>query len=163
MLDVTESTSLSLLLIINGMGIPGRLIPAYLADRHFGPMNVLIPSALLSGVLIYVWIAVDSYSGIIAFVVVYGYVAAGVQSLFPATLSSLTTDLNKMGTKVGMVFTIYGIATLTGSPLAGALITGDGGSYLHAYIFCGTVMFVGSFVLIAARTARLGRTLIKRV
>lgn len=145
------------------MGIPGRLIPAWLADRHFGPMNVLIPTALLSGVLIFSWIAVDSYSGIIAFVVVYGYVAAGVQSLFPATLSSLTTDLSKMGTKVGMVFTIYGLATLTGAPLAGALITGDGGRYLHGQVFGGVVMVCGSLVLVAARTATVGRRLRKRI
>lgn len=159
----SRSSSVSLLLILNGLGIPGRLVPAQLADRYFGPLNLLIPTALLSGILVYCWIVVESYEGLIGFSIVYGYVGAGVQSLFPATLATLTDDLNKMGTRVGMVFTIYGMAVLTGSPICGALISSNGGSYLTAQIFGGTVILGGSLLLLGARSAKLGKTLIRRI
>ena len=69
----------------------------------------------------------DSLGGLIAFVIIYGYFGAAVQGLFPATLSSLTTDLRKMGVRIGMVFSIVSIACLTGPPLAGALIQRERG------------------------------------
>lgn len=124
---------------------------------------MLIPTALMSGILLYCWVSVQDYGGLVAFAVVYGYVGAGVQSLFPATLASLTDDLSKMGTRVGMVFTIYGIAVLTGSPICGALVSSSGGDYLPAQIFAGTVIIGGSLLLLAARQAKLGKTLFKRI
>jgi MFS family permease len=116
----------------------------------------MVPTTFFAGLLIYCWAAVNTLNGQLAFVIVYGYFAAGVQSLFPATLSSLTTDLKKMGVRVGMVFSIISIACLTGPPLAGALIHRKGGDYLYAQIFGGTVVMCGSLFLIAARVAKTG-------
>jgi len=162
-LHTSDRASLDILLILNGMGIPGRIIPALLADRVFGPMNMLIPTALLSGLLLLCWIAIHSYGGLIGFLVVLGYFAAGVQSLFPSTLSSLTTDLRKMGTRVGMVFTVYGLATLTGPPIGGALITAYGGGYLHAQLFAGLCLCCGSALLVVARQVKVRGALVKKV
>lgn len=94
---------------------------------------------------------------------VYGLFAAGIQSLFPATTSSLTTDMKKAGVRMGMVFSIVSLASLTGSPLAGALIQERGGSYLYAQMFSGTVFFCGCLTLIAARLAKTGRKFVARV
>ena len=102
-----------------------------------------------------VWVAVTSLSGQIVFVIIYGYFGAGVQSLFPAALSSLTKDLKKMGVRIGMVFSIISLASLTGPPLAGALIERDGGDYLYAQIFGGTTMVCGSLMLVGARVAQI--------
>lgn len=82
---------------MNGVGMVGRLIPAYFADRCFEPLNTLIPFAFVAGLLIYCWAAISSSGGLLAFDIVYGLFAAGIQSLFPATLFSLTTDLKKAG------------------------------------------------------------------
>lgn len=136
---------------LNCIGIPGRLIPALLADRYFGPFNTLIPAVFLSGLLLFIWIAVSTYNGLIAFVIVYGFWANAVQTLFPSTLSSLTTDMSKMGTRIGMNFTIVSIACLTGPPIAGALIQVGKGKFLYAQLFGGTTMFVGTAVLGLAR------------
>lgn len=46
--------------VMNGVGLVGRLVPAYLADQYFGPLNTLIPFVLTSGLLIYCWAAVVS-------------------------------------------------------------------------------------------------------
>lgn len=109
-LGISESASINDLLILNGVGLFGRLIPNHLADRFFGPLNTLIPFAFISGLLIYCWAAVHSSGGLIGFAVIYGLFAAGIQSLFPATLSSLTTDLKKAGVRMGMVFSLVSFA-----------------------------------------------------
>lgn len=48
--------------VLNGVGLVGRLVPAYLADQYFGPLNCLIPFVFVSGLLIYCWAAVISPS-----------------------------------------------------------------------------------------------------
>lgn len=78
-----------------------------------------------------------------------------MQSLFPATLLTLTRDLKKMGVRIGMVFSIISLACLIGPPLAGALIQSNEGNYLHAQIFGGTTMICGSLMLVGARVAQI--------
>lgn len=155
-LNLSRNDSINLLLILNGVGLFGRLIPAYLADKYFGPLNLIGPVTFVAGVLLYCWAAVSSSNGLIAFAVVYGLFAAGIQSLFPATLSSLTTDLKKAGVRMGMCFSVISFACLTGSPIAGALIEKDGGQYLHAQLYAGSIMVVGSALLVLTRVAKIG-------
>ena len=142
-------------MLLNGIGIPGRLIPALLADRYFGPFNTLVPCLFFSGLMLFVWIAIHDVPGLIAFTAVYGFWANAVQTLFPSTLSSLTTDLTKMGVRVGMVFTIISIACLCGPPIAGALIQVNGGSFLYAQIFGGTSIMTGTMILGLARAIQI--------
>lgn len=141
----------------------GRLIPAHLADRFFGPFNLLVPFTLVSGILLYCWAGVSSRGGLIGFAVIYGLFSAGIQSLFPSTLASLTTDLSKTGVRIGMVFSVISLACLTGPPLAGALIQQAGGRYLYAQMFAGTITICGCFTLAVARMAQTGRHLKVRV
>ncbi|KAL8844590.1 MAG: hypothetical protein Q9176_001102 [Flavoplaca citrina] len=156
-LGIGQQGSINNLLILNGVGLVGRLVPAYLADQYFGPLNCLIPFVFVSGLLIYCWAAVVSPSGLTAFAVIYGLSAAGIQSLFPATITSLTTDLKRAGVRMGMIFTTVSLAVLTGSPLAGALIQERNGNYLSAQMFGGSVLISGCCVLVAARLARTGK------
>lgn len=97
------------------------------------------------------------------FTAIYGFFGGGIQSLFPSALSSLTTDLSKAGTRIGMVFSIVSIATLTGPPLAGALIGRDDGQYLYAQLFGGTSMILGSLLLVGARVSQTGFVLKRRM
>lgn len=162
-LHVSQYTSFSFLLLLNGIGIPGRIIPALISDRYLGPVNTFIPTISLCGILLFSWIGIRSENSVWAFVVIFGYFGAGVQSLFPASLSSLTTDMSKIGVRIGMVFSIVSLACLSGPPIAGRLVQGAGGSYLHAQIFGGTVMLTGAGFVLAARTARHGLVLNKKM
>ncbi|KAL8683798.1 MAG: hypothetical protein Q9186_000286 [Xanthomendoza sp. 1 TL-2023] len=162
-LRITDQQSINNLLILNAVGLVGRLVPAHLADHYFGPLNTLVPFVFLSGLLLYCWAAVASPGGLIGFAVLYGLSAAGIQSLFPATLTSLTTDLRKTGVRMGMIFTVVSFACLTGSPLAGALIQHGNGRYLYAQIFAGTSMMMGCVTLVAARLAKTGKIFRARV
>ena len=155
-LGISETASINNLLILNGIGLIGRLVPAHLADRYFGPLNTLIPFAFSTGLLLYCWASVNSRGRLTGFAAMYGLFAAGIQSLFPATLSSLTTDLQKAGVHMGMVFTVVSFACLTGAPIAGALIQRKHGDYLYAQMFAGTVLMGGCATLFAGRVAKKG-------
>ncbi|GME48726.1 Major facilitator superfamily [Neofusicoccum parvum] len=128
-LGVGEGTSLTLLLVLNAVGVPARLGGGLVADR-VGPVNALIPAVFLAGVLVYCWAAVSSLGAMYVFCVLYGVFGGAIQSLFPAACASLTTDLKKMGVRTGMCFSVVSVACLTGPPIAGALIQRHDGGYL---------------------------------
>ncbi|KAF7560625.1 hypothetical protein G7046_g3507 [Stylonectria norvegica] len=152
-LGASSSDSFTILIIINVVGIPGRMIPALLADKYFGAINVFVPTILSAALCIYLWAEVHTLTSDYVWVVFFGYFGAGIQSLFPATLAGLTNDLSKNGTRIGMVFTIISIAALTGPPLAGKLMEITEGKYLAAQMWGGTCLVVGAAFLVAAGMA----------
>lgn len=96
---LSQSTSFNMLVIMNAVGLPGRVLPGYIADRRTGPLNIMLPIGIVVGGLFFAWTAVHSYGGLVAWACFYGIFAAGIQGLFPATLSSLTSDISKAGTR----------------------------------------------------------------
>lgn len=158
-IGVSETTSINLLLVMNGVGMVGRLVPNFMADRFTGPLNLLIPFSCATAIVAYCWSAVSSMEGLWIFAAFYGFAAAGIQSLFPATLSTLTTDLKKIGVRMGMVLSVVAVAALIGSPIAGALIQRDDGEYLYAQMFMGSAIILGTLTLTAARVVRVGKGL----
>lgn len=58
-----------------------------------------------------------------------------------------------------MVFSVVAFASLTGSPIAGALIQANHGNYLGAQIWAASSMLLGAVALTAARVARTGLVL----
>ena len=123
---------------------------------YIGPLNTLLFLTISCSIVLFAWTAITSYAGLLAFVIIYGMINAGVQGLFLTALSGLTTDLSKMGTRIGMILAILAFSTLTGAPIAGALIDAEQGGFLGVQLFGGTCMLVGSAILIAARTAKTG-------
>ncbi|OIW33592.1 MFS general substrate transporter, partial [Coniochaeta ligniaria NRRL 30616] len=150
-LNTDRSTSIVLLLLMNGLGLPGRIIPALVSDAYLGPFKTLIPLSVASGVLYLCWTRVDSVGGIFAIAVLFGLVNGGVQAMAMAGLPFLTADLSKVGTRSGMVLSIVSVASLTGPPIAGALIQAGGGSYLPMQICMGCIMIAGGGFVAAAR------------
>ncbi|KAL1856158.1 hypothetical protein Plec18167_006472 [Paecilomyces lecythidis] len=151
-IGLSYSDSTNLIIVTNGVGIVGRLIPAYVA-LSTGPLNTIIPLALGASLMMFCWIAVHSVAGLYVFAVLYGIFSNGVQGLWPSTLSSLTPDLSKTGVRIGMGFTVVSFACLTGPPLGGALIASSNG-YVGAQIWGGLTFAVGASVLVAARLSK---------
>lgn len=159
MLGFSYTESLSVIIIINSVGYIGRIGPNVLADKYIGALNAMIPCALVSGILLFAWAGVHNTAGQIAFVVVYGLFSSGVQSLYAVALSSLTTDLSKAGTRMGMCFSVVSISTLIGPPIAGALIQADKGRYLYVQMWGGSIVFAGGLVLVACKWSSSGYSL----
>ncbi|KAH9992527.1 MFS general substrate transporter [Russula compacta] len=144
--------------ILNAGSIVGRLIPNALADR-IGALNMLIPCTLACGVLAFTWIAVHENGGLIAFAILYGFFSGAFVSLPPSTITSLSNDLSKVGTRLGMSFGICGIGVLIGSPVGGALLNLHTGHFLHAQLFGAVVMMISCGCLMLARVAVSGSTI----
>ncbi|KAI1249449.1 hypothetical protein MGN70_009062 [Eutypa lata] len=145
-----------LIMILNGVGIFGRIIPNIVADRWAGVLNSLIVVSLAASVLVYCWAAVSSAEGLIAFTVIYGLLAAALQALFPAAATTMTPEPSRTGTRVGMILCLVSFANLTGPAICGALIQSQGGDYLGAQMFAASSIFLGAMVALAARIAKTG-------
>ncbi|KAK6219651.1 major facilitator superfamily transporter [Colletotrichum tabaci] len=141
----STTDSVSLLLITNGMGIPIRPVVGWLADRHVGPINMFMLMVFLLGGMEFVWIGVETRTGMYVFSVFFGLSNGAAQGVF------------KMGTRFGMIATISGFASLAGPPTAGAIIDKAGGQYLGAQIWGGAMMIASSLMIAAARTAKAGK------
>ncbi|POS87379.1 hypothetical protein EPUL_003287 [Erysiphe pulchra] len=150
-LNLSSKEAMGILMVLNGVGLIGRVVPNFLADFYAGSLNVLIIACVSTGVMIFSWIFVSNQNGLYIWAVFYGIVSAAVQSLYPAALSNLTKDISKSGTRMGMVLTFISFTALTGAPIAGELIERQGGKYMYAQIFSGLSLIVGSGFLIGSR------------
>jgi MFS family permease len=158
-LDLPYETAINVLLVLNGIGVLGRLVPSYFADKYFGCYNMLIPFCFISSTVLFFWPLVKSSSGLYGWAVCYGFFVSGFQGMFPAVLTSLTKDMSRVGTRNGMGLAIAGLGTLVGPPVAGALIQSASGDYLIAQMFGGATVLLGSIVLVLGRISITGAKL----
>ncbi|KAK4194316.1 major facilitator superfamily domain-containing protein [Triangularia verruculosa] len=126
--------SLNLLLVLNGISVVGRLLPSPLA-KLFGTLNTFIVLMMASAIAV-----------------------GGVQSLMPAAIAVLNSDLRNVGSRLGIAFAAVGIGSLIGSPIAGVLITARAGSYVGAQAFSGSALAAGALLILAAREIRRRKT-----
>jgi MFS family permease len=150
---MTYSKSLDVIMVMSGVGILGRLVPNYFGDR-IGALTVFVPTAGLGALLVWCWIIVNSQSGLYVWAAVSGPALGGIQAMFPSALASLTTDPSKQGTRIGMVFTIVSFAVLTGTPIAGTLISAMNGRYIGAQAFAGACLTLGTGFLAVSREVK---------
>jgi MFS family permease len=144
--------------ILSAGSVFGRLVPNFIADRT-GSLNILIPCTVCAGILCFTWIAVDNHAGTIVFAVFYGFFSGTYVSVPAACVSMMTKDMSMIGTRLGMNFFFTGLGILIGTPVAGAIITRQDGSYLGAQIFAGVAVFLAAICVCAARIAFTGRKL----
>jgi MFS family permease len=149
-----ENLGFYLLPILNAASIAGRILPNFLSDK-VGPLNIIIPASLISGVLALCWIGIHNLPGMIVFAVLYGFSSGGFVSLPPVALVSLTPDLRTLGTRMGQCFFVSSLGLLIGSPVAGEILNKTG-SYVGLQLFSGlTVVFTG-VLLIWTRLEQVG-------
>jgi MFS family permease len=163
-LGISRDLSFYMLIIMNAGSIPGRVIPSIIADR-IGNMSVMIPSVLLTGILMLAWISVESQSGLIAISVFVGLTSGSIQAVLPATVAFLCPDLSKLGTNIGMRIFAAGLGLLIGSPVAGAILdhqrTSEGDIFWGTLTFSALFILVGGVCLIIARVFKVGFALKK--
>ncbi|KAG6153167.1 hypothetical protein E4U37_003171 [Claviceps purpurea] len=148
--------SVNLLLITNAVGIGVRPFVGHVANRHLGPINVYILATGLIGTMLFIWTVVKTRASMYAFSVFYGLATSANQATYVPSLASLTTDPQKMGIRFGMIETLCAFSALAGPPTAGAIIDREGGAYVGAQIWGGSVMLAAALVLAATRISVTG-------
>lgn len=150
------------------ISLPGRILPGYLGDK-LGRFNVMITMCSLSAVVILaLWlpgtlISPGSAPIYIVFSMLYGFASGAFVGMVPALLSQISPDVTKIGVRQGVVFTCLSIASLTGSPIAGAILSAQNGTYWGLQLFAGAMMAGGVFFFVAARVVLAGPSIAKRV
>jgi len=144
------SSASILVIIINGVGLPFRILTPMVADR-LGNVNVIVVVSILGVIVAFTWLAVHNIPAYYAFTVAYGIAAASFQCLFPSTVSRITPRLDTIGTRLGMAFGITAIASLTGPSIGGRIQTADGGGFRGAQIWAAVSTLISALFFIILR------------
>jgi len=167
----SPSFAYQVIAIYNGSSTIGRWISGYLADR-FGAYNIMVvmvffctstslglwlPAAVLSDKVISENSA--SHAGIISgltisYSVLMGIASGSNISLAPVCVSKLC-DTRQYGEYYGMCYTIVAFGTLTGVPIAGAVI-GENRAYWAGAFFCGLCYLCALVAFVTIRVAKAG-------
>jgi MFS family permease len=150
------TASLNLVIILNGVGIPARVLPGFIADRYIGVLNTLAIALFTNVVLLWCWLSVNSVAAYYIWVVFYGMAAAAFQSLFPTVIGAYSSDITKTGTRLGMAFTVIGFSALVGGPISGALLQAADGDYTVPISWAASSTVVGTCLCISARCIKHG-------
>jgi MFS family permease len=119
--------SLNLVILVNGIGVPARVLPGFIADHYLGVLNTFFLCISLCAIVFWAWLGVSDIPGYYAFITLYGIFSAAFQSLVPTTVAALSNDITKTGTRLGMALTAIGLSALVGGPMSGAMLKGAGG------------------------------------
>jgi MFS family permease len=152
-------------ILFNVVAVPIRLLSGWLVDKYTGPLNAMAPLIYLNGIIALCWIAVRGTAGLYVFTCVYGMTGGAFQCLFPTTVSSMNKDMSKNGVRLGMAFSIFSLAGLTGPPIGGALVQTNGGGrggYMNAQIAAGVASMFGACFVVLARVSKDGWKLRKK-
>ncbi len=155
MIGLSYAQSVNLIIILNGVGILARILPGILIVR-FGIMNVFLPLVFINTVLVFCWLAVKDTAGFYAFTVFTGMFAAAWQGMFPTCIASLSDDITKTGTRLGMAFSVISFAALAGGPIGGALLGTDHGGYRSPQVWAGVTMMFGFVLAVGSRVTKYG-------
>jgi fucose permease len=164
-LGATQSEAFYILIYSISGSAAGRLLTGSIG--HFvGPIIAWQFCAASAGLLSFVWMAVDSQKGMIAWAVVWGFCSAGLVTLPSATFPALCPDPKRLGSRSGMSFSIASFSALMGPPVAGALINRSNrpdnvlrprSEYLGAQLWAGCCLLIDGLLVFV-----LWRLVVKR-
>ncbi|KAI7642903.1 hypothetical protein KC322_g20029 [Hortaea werneckii] len=150
-LDMDRSMALMMIVIAQAASIVGRLAVGYTAAK-IGVMIPWIACGLSSGIFCIAWIGVNNQGSFIAFAVLYGAFSGALIPLPPSVFPLVCPDPKVLGARLGMAQAIGSVASLIGSPIAGALAEVNAApgetNWLGLQLFSGLVMMLGGCQLI---------------
>jgi MFS family permease len=130
----------------------GRLF-AFLGD-YLGHTNMMcVGSMLTTTSLLAFWLPLNSVPALIAFAIIYGFLAGFVISLCPSAIAHISPP-TEIGARVGLCYALVAIFALTGPPINGALIASQNQSregYIYSAAFSGGSVAIGLVITIMAR------------
>ncbi|MCJ1378914.1 hypothetical protein MMC17_002013 [Xylographa soralifera] len=160
---INSTFSYQLLAILNVGSFFGRWLPGYVADR-WGRFNTMIITVFLCLMFVIgVWLPAatpesavrDNIPLIVIFVLGFGFASGSNISLTPVCVGQLC-ETEQYGRYYATCYTVVSFGCLTGIPIAGALISLDGGEYWGLILFTGACYFVGLVCFATARIMSVG-------
>ncbi|KAH8759926.1 MFS general substrate transporter [Diaporthe sp. PMI_573] len=143
--------------IFNALSMFGRTLPNWLSDKT-GPLNVLIPCALICGALVLCMQAVHSLAGYVLIAIFFGFFSGAFIALPTVVYIILTEDKSRIGTRIGMGFALLGLGILVGGPGGGAVL-GPDHDWTSTWVFGGVMLLASGVTLTVLRVWRYGAKL----
>ena len=159
---VDTTFSYQLLAILNVGSCFGRYFPGLMADKigHFNAMILTITLCLVSTWAI--WLpAGGNVAVIVLYAIIFGFASGSGISLTPVCVGQLCRVEN-YGRYYATCYTLVSFGSLTGIPIAGALIKACGGQYWGLIVFTGTSYTAATIAFLLARGIGTGWGLKKR-
>ncbi|KAL0934734.1 MFS monocarboxylate [Colletotrichum truncatum] len=143
--------------LLSAGSIPGRVVPNYLADK-VGALYIQTFLTAGAAVMMFAWLGIRNMAGLVVFAIIYGLFSGGMVSIAPSVIVSLSPDLGRVGTRMGMMFFTSSISILIGTPIAGAILGDYSEVEWHAMIGYGAAaLTVGSICYTLAKIFQLKR------
>ena len=120
-----------------------------------GVINMLVPTSIITGVLALAWIAIKDQAGLIVFAILYGSCSGLILSLMPTGFPTFVEDKKKIGTNLGMAFSIGAIGVLIGTPISGAILRSSG-TFTGLQAFGGSMVVLSGILMGIARISKAG-------
>lgn len=136
--------------ILNASSLVGRIIPNFIAD-FYGPMNIVGPTGICCGFLMFAMFAAGTVKGLVTFAILYGFVSGAILALTLAGVTSFADDVSEVGIRCGFVMFFESFALLIGNPLMGALLDAPRYAWHRPIILSGVLVLVGSVLLVISR------------
>lgn len=152
------SLASNLLLIMNAASLPGRVLPAMLADR-VGNLSIIVPATLLAGAATLAWSRVHDAGGLVAAAVLLGFASGAIQAVVPGVVVFLCPDLGRLGRNVGLMLAASGVGLLVGSPVAGVIL--ERGGFWGVFVFAGIMVVAAAGLMGCVRVVKVGFGVVK--
>ncbi|VEU23946.1 DEKNAAC105157 [Brettanomyces naardenensis] len=160
----SQSESFLFVTLFNAIAIPSRWISGIIADRWFGPYNVIIVLLFMTSfVELVIWLPFKSNRvAMYLFCVLYGITYGGIMSLIPSCCSQVVRQ-EKFGARYATQYALTGIALLGLMPGASGIIgSGVSSSRNSCYIgFVSALGILGATGYFVTRTMSVGWRLVK--
>lgn len=146
-----------LLAVLNSASVFGRIVPNFVADK-VGPFNVVVPCAIISGILCFCLIPISSVAALVVFCVLFGFFSGSFVSLPPTIVVVLSLhNRGKIGTRLGMCFAVVSVGMLIGAPIGGVIL--DARGFTSVWVFGGVLMVTGGIIMGLSRGFKVGWSL----
>jgi MFS family permease len=159
--------SFQLLAILNTGSTFGRWLPGVFADRIGRYNSMILMLGLCCLTTLVFWLPASLLpmtDGVahpavkpltIVYALIFGFASGSNISLTPVCIGQLC-DTSNYGRYYATCYTLVSFGTLTGIPIAGALLQACGGSYYGVVIFTGTSYIISFVSFVAARGLKAG-------
>ncbi|PVH97936.1 MFS monocarboxylate transporter-like protein [Periconia macrospinosa] len=148
-LGTSQSLALYTQVMAVGASFFGRLASGFVA-HHIGSLVAWCLCAAVSGILVFSWMSITTIETFIAFSVLWGFLSASLVTLPASCFATICPDLSRLGTRMGMSWSVSSVASLIGPPIAGQLLrTKDDGrvDFRGLQIWSGCFLLLGSCTL----------------
>ena len=127
----------------------GRLVPGFLS-RRVGVFNMIGVTTFCCAAVIFGMFGLHDRGSVAAIGVFFGLFSGAYVTLLAPMLTMFAEHPTEIGSRVGIAFACQGLGGLIGTPIIGALLTGNF-LWWRGTIYAGTLCGVSSVIFLLSR------------